>query len=161
MFPDSTIAKSFRCGRKKATVIVEVVAQEVKQGVLSRLKESKFFSIQIDEITDVAVNQQCGVTLRFFDHIQGKVRCPFYKLESATADGIFQCLDKQFCDDGPLTYANLVGLGSDGASVMLGSRNSVLTRLQIKQPAIISFHCNCHIAALIANHASYRIIWMN
>ena len=130
MFPDSTIAKSFRCRRKKATATVEVVAQEVKQGVLSHLKESKFFSIQIDETTDVAVKQQCGIMLRFFDHIEGKVRCPFYKLEpveSATADGIFQYLDKLFCDDGPLTYANLVGLGSDGASVKLGSRNSVLT----------------------------------
>ena len=49
-----------------------------------------------------------------------------------------------------MCYANLVGLGSDGANVMLGTRNSVLTRLKAKQP---SFHCNCHLAALIANHA--------
>ena len=51
------------------------------------------------------------------------------------------------------SYSNLVGLGSDGASVMLGSRKSVLTRLQTEQPTLVSFHCNCHIAALIANHA--------
>ena len=37
---------------------------------------------------------------------------------------------------------------------MLGSRNSVLTRLRDKQPGLVSFHCNCHLAALIANHAS-------
>ena len=156
MFPDSAIAKSFKCGRKKATAVVEVVAQEVKQGILSRLEESQFFSIQIDETTDIGVNQQCGVMLRFFDNTEGKVRCTFYNLvtlESATADGIFQCLDKLFSDDGVLKYSNLVGLGSDGASVMLGSRNSVLTRLQTEQPAVVSFHCNCHIAALIANHA--------
>ena len=93
MFPDSAIAKSFKCGKKKATAIVEVVAQEVKQSILSRLKESQFFSIQIDETTDIAVNQQCGVMLRFFDNTEGKVRCPFYSLmtlESATTDGIFQ-----------------------------------------------------------------------
>ena len=156
MFPDSAIAKSFKCGRKKATAIVEVVAQEVKQAIVSRLEESRFFSIQIDETTDITVNQQCGVMLRFFDNKEGKVRCPFYSLvtlESATANGIFQCLDKLFSDGGPLKYSKLVGLGSDGASVMLGSRNSVLTRLQTEQPALVSFHCNCHIAALIANHA--------
>ena len=99
-------------------------------------------------------DRQCGVMLRFFDNTEGKVR--FYSLvtlESATADGIFQPVDKLFSDDGPLKYSNLVGLGSDGASVMLGSRNSVLTRLQTEQPAVVSFHCNCHIAALIANHA--------
>ena len=123
MFPDSAIAKSFKCGRKKATAIVEVVAQEIKQGILSRVAESQFFSIQIDETTDVAVNQQCGVMLRFFDNTEGKVRCTFYKLvtlESATAKGIFQCLDKLFSNDGALKYSTLVGLGSDGASVMLG-----------------------------------------
>ena len=131
MFPDSAIAKAFKCGR---------------------LKESKFFSIQVDETTDITVNQQCGIMLRFFDSVQGKV----YKLEpvqNATADGIFQCLHDNFSSDGPLTYAHLVGLGSDGANVMLGSRNSVLSRLRGKQPHIVSFHCNCHIAALIANHA--------
>ena len=76
MFPDT--AKSFKCGRKKATAVVEVVAREVKQGILSRLKESQFFSIQIDETTDIAVNQQCGIMLRFFDNTEGKVRCTFY-----------------------------------------------------------------------------------
>lgn len=37
---------------------------------------------------------------------------------------------------------------------MLGSRNSVFSRLKAKQPGLISFHCNCHLVALIANHAS-------
>lgn len=156
MFPDTAIAKSCKCGRKKNTAMIEVVAGEVMGAILSRLKESQFFSIQMDKTTDISVNQQCGIMLRFFDNTEGKVRCVFYKLvtlESANADGIFQCIDKLFSMNGHLQYSNLMGLGSDGASVMLGSRNSVLTRLQTEQPAIISFHCNCHIAALIANHA--------
>ena len=69
------------------------------------------------------------------------------------ADGVFQCLDKIFSDDSPIKYSKLVGLGSDGASVILGCRNSVLTRLLAQHPSLMSFHCNCHIAALIANHA--------
>ena len=36
---------------------------------------------------------------------------------------------------------------------MLARRNSVLTRLKDKQPALIAFHCNCHLSALITNHA--------
>ena len=35
---------------------------------------------------------------------------------------------------------------------MLGARNSVMSRLQCKQPALV-VHCYCHIAALIANEA--------
>ena len=78
MFPDSAIAKAFKCGRTKATAIVKVLAQEILEESLSVLKESKFFSIQVDETTDITVNQQCGLMLRFFDSVQGKVRCVFY-----------------------------------------------------------------------------------
>ena len=56
-----TIAKSFKCGRKKATAVVEVVAQEVRQGILCCLTDSQFFSIQIDETTDITISQRCGV----------------------------------------------------------------------------------------------------
>ena len=94
--------------------------------------------------------------MRYFDNVEGKVRCIFFKLEPvqrADAECLFQALNDNFSDEGPLTYTNLVGLGSDGCNVMLGSRNSVLTRLKAKQPSLVSFHCNCHVAALIANHA--------
>ena len=40
-----------------------------------------------------------------------------------------------------------------GTNVMLGARNSVMSRLRCKQPALVALHCNCHIAALIANEA--------
>ena len=36
---------------------------------------------------------------------------------------------------------------------MLATRNSVMSRLQCKQPALIAFRCLCHKAALIANEA--------
>ena len=42
---------------------------------------------------------------------------------------------------------------SDGANVMLGARNSVMSRLRCEQPALVALHCHCHIAALIANEA--------
>ena len=52
------------------------------------------------------------------------------------------------------SYDNLVGLGTDGENVMLGARNSVMSQLQCKQPALVALHCHCHIAALIANEAA-------
>ena len=47
----------------------------------------------------------------------------FYKLEKADAEGIFTAIDQNFSDSGPICYSNLVGMGSDGCNVMLGSRN--------------------------------------
>ena len=124
--------------------------------IFARLAESQFFSLHTDESTDITVTQQCAIMLRYFDNVEGKVRCIFFKLEPvqrADAECLFQALNDNFSDEGPLTYTNLVGFGSDGCNVMLGSRNSVLTRLKAKQPSLVSFHCNCHVAALIANHA--------
>ena len=73
------------------------------------------------------------------------MRCIFHDLmtlKSGNADGVFKCLDKIFSDDSPIKYSKLVGLGSDGASVILRCRNSVLTRLLTQQPSLMSFHCN-------------------
>lgn len=47
-----------------------------------------------------------------------------------------QVLDSNFSTNGPITYANLVGFGSDGANVMMGKRKSVMARLKVNQPVI-------------------------
>lgn len=98
----------------------------------------------MDESTDITVYQQMGIMLLYFDDVDGKVCCVFYKLEpvissSADAEGIFAAIDRNFDDSGPICYANLVGMGSDGCNVMLGSRNSVMTRLRTKQPSLVFF----------------------
>ena len=91
--------------------------------------------------------------LRFFDNILGSVRCVFFSLERverATAELLFQSIDKFFqASDTSLTYDHLIGLGN----VMLGARNSVMSRLRSKQPALVAMHCHCHIAALVAHSA--------
>ena len=51
--------------------------------------------------------------LRFFDDVEGNVRCTFFKLQpvrKADAESLFQALDSNFSDDGTVRYANLVGL---------------------------------------------------
>jgi hypothetical protein len=157
LFHDSAIAKAFKCGRTKATAIVKVLALEVMKDICGRLQQSQFFSLHTDETTDITVYQQCALMLRFYDEVEGCVRCIFFKLhplQRADAESIFKAIDANFSSSGPICYSSLVGLGSDGANVMLGTRNSVLTRLKGKQPGLVSFHCNCHLAALIANHAS-------
>lgn len=154
MFPDSAIAKAFKCSRTKATAILKLIALDVLQQVKDTLQESKFFSIQVDESTDISVSQQMAVMLRLFDNTSGCVRCVFFALESveqATAEVLFQAIHKHFQLPLTLSYSNLVGLGTDGANVMLGRRNSVFSRLQAEQPSLVAIHCNCHIAALIAN----------
>ena len=77
MFPDSAIAKSFKCSRTKATAIHKVIALEILQQIRHVLPEFKFFSLQVDESTDISVMQQMAITIRFFDNKSGCVRCFF------------------------------------------------------------------------------------
>ena len=96
------------------------------------------------------------IHVTFLRLYSSKVRCIFLRLQpvqNADAESLLQALDRNISDDGTVYYVNLVGLRSDGANVMLGTRNSVLIGLKAKQPALISFHCNCHLVALIANRA--------
>ena len=50
-------------------------------------------------------------------------------VERATAEVLFQAIDKHFQLPLTLSYSYLVGLGTDGANVMLGWRNSVFFKI--------------------------------
>ena len=77
MFPDSAIAKSFKCSRTKATAILKVIALDILQQIRDVLQETKFFSLQVDESTDISVTKQMAIMLRFFDNKSGCVCCLF------------------------------------------------------------------------------------
>ena len=134
----------------------EPIAQDCWKTISAAVRVTKYFSLQTDETTDITITQQAAIMLRFFGNTQGQVRCIFFSLESverATAELLFNAIDKHFQESTTLLYGNLVGLGTDGANVMLGARNSVMSQLRCKQPALVALHCHCHIAALIANEA--------
>ena len=50
MFPDSAIAKDFKCGRTKATAILKAIAQDAWASIEAALRDSKYFSFQTDDI---------------------------------------------------------------------------------------------------------------
>ena len=135
MFPDSAIAKEFKCGRTKATAILRAIAEDAWESIQNAVKDSKYISIQTDETTDLTVNQQMAIMLGFFENSCGAVQCLFFKLEAvprATAEQLYELINKHFQGSDILNYEHLVGLGTDGANVILGQRNSVMSRLREK-----------------------------
>ena len=65
-----------------------------------------------------------------------------YDIPQANTANLFECLDLQISKD-DMGYEKLVGWNSDAASVMLGSRNSVVSRF------LCVLHCICHVFHLI------------
>ena len=90
-----------------------VIAQDVWSGIVKALEDSKYFSLQTDETTDIPVTQQMAIMLRFFDNTLGTVRCVFFMLESIRRATAEQLIDKHFQESGPLSYDNIIGLGTD------------------------------------------------
>lgn len=64
---------------------------------------------------------------------------------------------KQFVDDGIDYKQRLVGFGSDGASVMMGSERSVMRLLKNDCPELIVIKCSCHSLALCASYACEKL----
>ena len=159
MFPDSEIAKRFSCGRTKTTEVIKgALAPFYTKPVITAMCRGPF-SILMDETTDNTTEKEAVLLCVFFDDKLGRVVCRFYGLpvcNIATGQTLFKLIEDAFAKDG-IPWNNLVGFGSDGASVMLGSRNSVLSRLRSVQPHLWHTHCICHVAHLCAAHAAKKL----
>ena len=55
MSPYSSIAKDFKCSRTKATAVLKVIAQDCWKNISAAIRETKYFSLQTDETTDITV----------------------------------------------------------------------------------------------------------
>ena len=127
LFPDSSIAKDFKCSRTKETDVLKVIARIVEKPFPQQLERLNTSASKLMRQLILSLHNKL---LLFFDNTQGQVRCVFFNLESvgrATAELPFNVIDKHFQESTILLYDNLVRLGTDGANVMLGARNSVVT----------------------------------
>ena len=67
--------------------------------------------------------------------------------DAATAQAIYDLLKEELLSS-QLGIKNLMGLATDGASVMVGTREGVTSKLKRDNPCIIAIHCVCHRLAL-------------
>lgn len=79
--------------------------------------------------------------------------------EGATADKvtheIFECLSE--CN---LDKYNMCGITTDGAAVMVGRHNGVVTRMKDTIPGLLSSHCISHRLALASGSAADSVPYL-
>ena len=101
---------------------VQALAEVMSHDIIESLQVSTFISLCIDETTDVAITKQLLVYGRYL--VEGEVKTSFLQI-SELSDGTARTIVSkvhQICDEFQLNLQNLCGLGSDGASIMLGVR---------------------------------------
>ncbi|XP_003369910.1 zinc finger protein [Trichinella spiralis] len=130
---------------------IDELADDIKQQVLEKVKCSPFFAISCDESTDQANCAQLIVYARFIANNTIEEELLFSEPLKTTTKGadVFQAVSKFFEVNG-LMWEKLVGVCTDGAPAMLGSRSGFVKMVKSKNPSIFAMHCVIHRQALVA-----------
>ncbi|XP_058454780.1 uncharacterized protein LOC131440055 [Malaya genurostris] len=158
----SEICSKLKLDRTKSSAIVKgVLAQEQHERLVTKMRNQNF-SLIIDESTDISTNKTLAKVIRLMESKKEKFKAEdvFYKaieLKAGDHRTIYQAIVDEFIND-DIDYKNkLKGFSSDGASVMMGSENSVMKLLKKDCPDLIVIKCTCHSLALCASYACAKI----
>lgn len=139
------LGRAYR-NRTAACDFIESIATVIHREKIKSIKSGGFFSLLIDGSTDVSVKEQEIVHVKFLEN--GKPVTIFLGLitvENGTAEGILEGVDKFFSQIGMLNWkTKLVGLGTDGASVNIGTQGGLGAILKKDVPYLIQIHCIAH-----------------
>ena len=126
------------------------MSDNILSQLVSKIQNSIFFAIQLDETTDVANLAQLCVYVRYVYDKHLKDDFLFCETLSTrtTAKEIFDKVDRFFEAHG-IKWEHVIGVCTDGAPAMLGCRSGFLTLVKQKSPNIIGTHCTIHRQALM------------
>ena len=140
MIPDSKVAESFSCGRTKTTALVtHALAPSTDDAVISACRKQKF-SILCDGGNDNFNKKYFDILVRLWDDRRREVVVRFLDIpvcNVATGETLFQALATAV-ETRAIPWENYIGFASDSASVMVGCRNSMLSRIRARQPDVFS-----------------------
>ena len=157
IFPDSKIAAHLSMHRTKCTGLIKnLIGPCLLQELLNDVGES-FYSLIIDESTDISQEKLLAVCIRYFSKSNCKIISSFLGLvilkgectSDVIGNGIVEMLQKY-----KLSLKKLIGIGVDGCSTMVGTNHSVSAYFKKIVPDIVMFKCICHSLQLAASKAS-------
>ena len=118
----------------------------VKENVVTRAKTAGCFGLLMEHIS---------TSIQFYDKDSGEITVQFLfidKHDSANARAMFHTIHSNL-QAYTLSTDKLIGLATDGASVMVGRKNGLGAKLKDVNPRLISVHCICHKLALACTDA--------
>lgn len=136
------------------TEIFTTLGEAMREMLLNDVRKSPAFGILTDEVCDISVTENLMTFIQFYRSESESVCTQFISCKnilkdfsSANSESITEIILNVLQDD-KLDISKLAGFSSDGASVMVGKRTGVETRLKSENPTLINVHCVCHKLAL-------------
>ena len=156
MFPDSEIARKYRCGRTRTACVIESLAKADGDSISEVMKTSPF-SVATDGSNDYGAIKLYPIAVRYFNDEIGRVVCVLLQMlectESSTGCNIFSLLDEEMTKRN-IPWTNCLSFAADNASVMQGKSSGVAAYLCQKAPAVYMLLCACHLTHLAASKAA-------
>ena len=157
MFPDSKIAKNFKCSRTKSTCILNgAMKPALKSSLVEYMMEGPF-SLVKDEASDTAIKKMNALRALIFDVNKSKrVEFKFYDMCATSgeycskASTLFDAKDSSLTKEG-LDWDNVASVGVDNKNSNSGNKNSVMSRVLEKKSAVLHSRLQlCYLAHLAA-----------
>ena len=153
--------------------MVFIMSEVIEKKILNRLRESDHFALMFDETTDCSVTEQLAIHVRFIDKESGSLKTCYLKIIDVLQPEIDALGDThvestscvsvcahtitnrihEFIEEAQLDITKLRGIGTDGASTMIGCHNGVVARLNRNAPSAIGVHCAAHRLNLASSQA--------
>jgi hypothetical protein len=156
IFDDSKITDGIRLKRTKATYItVHGLGHEETNHLVACMKK-EFYSIAIDESTDVSVEKVLSVMIRVLNREKKDIdECLLTLTNPTQGTAAFICdsIDEFFAWN-EIPWQNCVGFGADNCSVMQGEQGGVKAELKRRHGLMFAVGCVCHLLALSASGAA-------
>ncbi|XP_006813061.1 zinc finger protein 862-like [Saccoglossus kowalevskii] len=166
---DLHVSKSVTyCSERSMHEMIIILSSVLEDKTINELKQSEFYSIMLDETTDVSVGEQLTLNCWYLDSTR-HLRVKFLKMVeplkpdaddihtvTLNAENITRHVTTYFREN-ELDYEKLVGVGTDGAAVMTGKRSGVVKRLQEIATTAIGIHCCAHRLQLASSQAANAV----
>jgi hypothetical protein len=154
MFPDSKIAKSFKCARTKATALINHEGAKTSARI-AELVRNDVFSLSTDGSND---NKDKFYPVVLTHVEEGKIKqsllsIPTVNEISSTGENIFKTLDSEIKKHN-LKWENCLAFGSDNAPVMSGTNKGTLGYILGENPNVYFAGCSIHLLHIAAKNAN-------
>jgi Domain of unknown function (DUF4371) len=155
-FPKNAEVQDAKLGRTKCSMIIKNIwGPYFKKELIDDIGDG-FYSLLIDESTDISVTKYLGLVIIYYSRKQSKIESTYLTLESLDrfdAVGIAEAVKTVLIKFG-LSISRMRGLGTDNASVMVGVNKGVFQLLKRENPALVLIPCVCHSLQLAVSEAS-------
>ena len=132
MFPDSSIASNFNCGRTKTTYLIN---EGISIANIEKLKEKlneRVFSLAIDESNKKYAKKYLCLMVKYFDKELNSIQINFLglkKISISDGNSVRRLVVESF-EENELSFDNCIQIMSDNASVNRGCHNGAITQIK-------------------------------